>query len=105
MWKTVLKGIPWFVGILVYGVLVILASVPTFSRVVGGIDADNVFFAVGLWIVLLALPAIAASASGHRTAASVLGGMALMLVVLFTAGALAIFAARNLPVDVILGGS
>ncbi len=102
-WKTILKGIPWLIGILLYGLLVILASVPTLSRI-GGIDGDNILFAGGLWIVLLALPAVAASVSGHKTAASILGGMALMLVVLFTSVALVIFAFRGYSGDLILGG-
>ncbi len=89
VWKTVLKGIPWFVGILVYGVLITIVSLIAYQGH-GEISHFNFFFAGGLWIALLALPGGILIEHNHKTIGWVLVGMALMVLVLFITGALLI---------------
>ncbi len=95
VWKTILKGIGWLIGILAYGVLVTLGSADILN--------SNIFIAAAVCIVLLALPGAALIESGHRTAGWVLVGMALMPLVRFITLALSPFL-HSYPGNPSLGG-
>lgn len=88
-WKTVLKGIPWFIGILAYGVLITIASALLYQ-------GTGIILAGVSWIALLVLPGGALIENNHKAIGWMLVGMAVMILALFITGGLLIAGANPL---------